>query len=36
MRYSPAEFEASALVSLAAALLLFFAARRMKPSLPES
>lgn len=32
MRYSPALFGASALVSLAAALLLFFAARRMKPA----
>jgi uncharacterized membrane protein YfhO len=36
MRYSPALFGASALVSLAAALLLFFAVRRMKPALPES
>jgi uncharacterized membrane protein YfhO len=30
MRYSPAVFEVSALVSLAAMVLLFFAARRMK------
>jgi hypothetical protein len=34
MRYSPAAFGASAFVSLAAALLLFFAARRMKPAAP--
>ena len=34
MRYSPAAFGVSALVSLAAALLLFFAARRMKRSAP--
>jgi hypothetical protein len=36
MRYSPAVFGVSALLSLAAALLLFFVARRMKPGAPES
>jgi hypothetical protein len=36
MRYSPALFEVSAVISLAGGMLLFFVARRMKPALRES